>query len=169
MRLFFGLSPDALARDALDRAAAAVRTDRGHMHGKDMYHLTLVVLGQTPADKTQRLLSIADEAFRAPFDLTLAADMGTFRNGSVLWAGVEASEPLMTLRADLRNRLMAEGFPGGEAEFTPHITLGRGLRLTGPTPPVERVTFPVRRITLYESLRIDDRLVYRPVPRTGRG
>ena len=167
MRLFFGIAPDFAAREALSRAASGVAFDRGRLYDRDLYHLTLVFLGQTPTNRTETLLSIADQAFSDPFDLTLAPDMGAFKGGSVLWAGVKPSEELLLLRARLRTLLLGNGFPGGEAEYTPHITLGRNMRLTAPTPPVGEAAFTVRRITLYESVRVDERLVYRPIVRRG--
>ena len=59
--------------------------------------------------------------------------------------------------------LTGMGFDDPEEPYTPHITVGRGMKLLSPAPEVTRAAFPVSRVTLYESLREDDRLVYRPL------
>lgn len=43
----------------------------------------------------------------------------------VIWAGVEASEPLDQLAGCVRNNLSAAGVPFDPKPFVPHITLGR--------------------------------------------
>ena len=162
-----GLSPDHAAREALSRAASRIPLSAGRLYDKQLYHLTLVFLGQMDDEDIPRLLSAADEAFDGPFPLTLSGKMDTFKRGTVVWAGVEDSRPLTELHARLRENLLRLGFPGGEEIYTPHITLGRGVRLTGDLPRVERVTFPAARVTLYESLRLEGKLTYRPIGRMG--
>ena len=162
-RLFFGLRLNDEARHAVAQAASAVRFDRGRLHPPENLHLTLVFLGMTPGDAVPRLLRLGEAAMRAPFELALAPDMGTFKDGTILWAGVEPSEPLMALQGRLAAMLRENGFPAEDAPYRPHITVGRGMRLSAPPPRVARAAFPVREVTLFESLRLDGRLVYRPL------
>ena len=162
-RLFFGLSLNDAARDAIHDAASRVACEKGRFHEKDNYHLTLVFLGMTPEEAVPQLLRVAKLAMKEPFDVTLSGRMGTFKNGSILWAGVDGCEKLFALQKRLSVILKENGFPGGDEPYTPHITVGRGMKLTSPAPEVVRAAFPVSRVTLYESLREDDRLVYRPL------
>jgi len=163
MRLFFGLALNDEARGALESAAAGLRGGRGRLHGSDNYHLTLVFLGATPTEAAPQLLRIGSLAMRTPFELTLAPEMGTFKNDSIVWAGVEACPALFELRERLSRMLRENGFPGGDEPFVPHITLGRGMKPTLPLPTVARASFPVNSVTLFRSLHEDGRLVYRPV------
>ncbi|MBR3503888.1 MAG: RNA 2',3'-cyclic phosphodiesterase [Clostridia bacterium] len=168
-RLFFGLTLSDAARRAVARAASAVQFDRGRLHPPENYHITLVFLGMTPAEAAPRLLRLGEAAMRKPFELVLAPEMGTFKDGTILWAGVEPSEPLFALQGRLAAMLRENGFPADDAPYRPHITLGRGMRLTAPPPPLEPTAFSVGAVTLFESLRLDGRLVYRPLnePRKG--
>lgn len=162
-RLFFGLALNEEARRAVSEAASALRLHKGRLHEPENYHLTLVFLGMTPAEAVTPLLRLGRLAMREPFELTLAPDMGAFRDGSILWAGVEPSEALFALRRRLSDILRENGFPDGGEPYRPHITVGRGMKLAAPPPIVPRAAFPVREVTLFESLRVDDRLVYRPL------
>ena len=93
--------------------------------------------------------------------------MGVFRGGRVVWAGLEPSERLMSLQAALNESLTGMGFDDPEEPYTPHITVGRGLRLIAPLPAVRKVSFEAVRVTLFESARVDGALRY--VPLNGAG
>ncbi|MBO4298284.1 MAG: RNA 2',3'-cyclic phosphodiesterase [Clostridia bacterium] len=162
-RLFFGLAPNEEARAALSAAAAQLQCEKGRLHESGNYHLTLVFLGMTPAEAVPQLLRLARLAMREPFELTLSGEMNAFKDGTVPWAAIDPCPALFALRGRLSAMLRENGFPGGDESFTPHITIGRGVRLAAPAPSIRRVSFPVTRVTLYESLRMDDRLVYRPL------
>ena len=168
-RLFFGLSLNEEARLSLARAASALRLHKGRLHPPENYHLTLAFLGMTPAEAVGPLLRLGALAMREPFQLALAPDMGSFKDGTILWAGVEPSAPLMALQGRLSAMLRENGFPVGDEPYRPHITLGRGVKLAAPTPAVTRAVFPAREVTLFESLRLDGRLVYRPLTEARKG
>ncbi|MBQ8954901.1 MAG: RNA 2',3'-cyclic phosphodiesterase [Clostridia bacterium] len=165
MRLFFGLTLSDEARQAVSAAAAALRFDKGRLHERENYHLTLVFLGMTPEEAVPDLLRIGRLAMRQPFQLALAPEMGTFKDGSIAWAGVAHCPALFELQRRLSLMLTENGFPGGESVYRPHITVGRGMKLAGPLPRVCPAAFPVEGITLFESLREDGRLIYRPLNR----
>ena len=165
-RLFFGLELNEAARDAAHEAAGLLRYDRGSLHEKSNYHLTLVFLGMTDERAVPELERLSRLAARGPFDLTLSGRLDTFKNGSIIWAGVDESVPLRTMQKTLRLILEENGFVPHEDGYTPHITLARNARGAEKLPPVRRETFRVEGITLFESLREDERLVYRPIFRT---
>ena len=168
-RLFFGLPLNEEARRAVTAAASAVRFEKGRLHPPENYHLTLAFLGMTPEEAVPRLCRLGRLAMRDEFRLALAPDMGTFKDGAILWAGVEPSEQLFALQDRLSALLRENGFPAPDGPFRPHITVGRGMKLAAPPPNVARAVFPVCGITLYESLRLDGRLVYRPLNRPRKG
>ncbi len=163
LRLFFGLQLNDRARQAIACAAEDLRFDKGRLHEADNYHLTLVFLGATPQEAVPLLSRLGRLALREPFRLKLAPEMGAFRNGSIIWAGVEPCAALFALRSRLSAMLRENGFPGGDEPFTPHITVGRGMRLTAPPPLIALESFEAARVTLFESARVDGRLTYRPI------
>ena len=136
MRLFFGLSLSEEARDAVAEAARAVRCEKGRFQERDNYHLTLVFLGATPAGAVKQLRRLGQMVLREPFELTLAPEMGTFKEGSILWAGVADCPALTTLQRRQSLMLRENGFPGGDEPYRPHITVGRGMRGIAFTPRV---------------------------------
>ncbi|MER2202802.1 MAG: 2'-5' RNA ligase family protein [Rhodococcus sp. (in: high G+C Gram-positive bacteria)] len=62
--------------------------------------------------------------------------MGSFRGGSILWVGVEECKALFELQRRLSLMLRENGFPDGGEPYRPHITVGRGVKLISPPPPV---------------------------------
>ncbi len=162
-RLFFGLPLNDEARRAVYEAASALRLQKGRLHPPENYHLTLAFLGMTPESAVEPLLRLGRLAMGEPFILSLAPAMGAFKDGAILWAGVEESEPLFALQRRLSALLRENGFPAGEEPYRPHITVGRGMKLAAPPPAVARAAFPVEGVTLFESLRLEGRLVYRPL------
>ena len=165
-RLFFGLELNEAARNAVADAAGLLRFEKGSLHERNNYHLTLVFLGMTDERAVPELERLSRLAAGKPFDLTLSGRLDTFKGGSIVWAGVDESAPLMTMQKTLRAIMEENGFVPHEDGYTPHITLGRNMRGVSALPPVRRETFRVEGITLFESLREDERLVYRPIFRT---
>lgn len=168
-RLFLGLELNDEARCALSgvRAELERRGIQGKLYAADLYHLTLCFLGTTERDAIPRLQALMEGVTAQPFSLTLAG-LDTFKGGSILWAGVQASPALTAYQARLAQTLRAGGFPPvEEAVYTPHITLGRQMKSAIPAGIlVPEVAFPVRYATLFESTRVDGRLTYVPL---GRG
>ncbi len=166
-RLFLGIELSGEARAALDgvRASYAEQGVQGKFHRPEMYHLTLCFLGSTPKDDIPRICRLMDAVPSAPFTLTLSAP-GTFKNGSILWAGVRPCDALTDYQSRLAAALREAGFPLEEAEYRPHITLARQVRSALPDLSVPEIPFPVTHATLFESTRIDGVLSYIPLYRS---
>ena len=160
MRLFVGLEPSQDFRDAL--AALQDRLRAGGVTGRYLepsnLHMTLAFIGEWPENVTGILPSV-----KQPFSLTLS-NVGLFREAKVIWAGVEASEPLDQLAECVRNNLSAAGVPFDPKPFVPHITLGRK-----PIVPVafdlSEIIIPTAEMTvsdvfLYRSDRGENGMVY---------
>ena len=165
-RLFFGLPLNDDARAAVRAAAEEMRLEKGKLTDADNYHITLAFLGQVDEEAVPELMRLADLAWRAPFELTLSGKIGAFKGGSVIWAGLMDSAPLTEMQKRLSDILRENGFPLEEGVYTPHITMARSARAAQPYPPVGRVSFDTRAITLFESLREGGRLVYKPLGRS---
>lgn len=166
-RLFLGLELSDEARRALDSVRRALETAGavGKFHAPSLYHLTLAFLGETPVSLIPSLERIMNGVPSAPFDLTLSS-LGTFKNGSILWAGVKECPALMEYREALAQSVRKAGFPLEEGEYRPHITLARQLKTALPDIEVPPITFPVLHATLFHSTRVNGALTYLPLYRS---
>ncbi len=166
-RLFLGLELNDEARRALTgvRRCLEGKEVRGKLYDAPLYHLTLCFLGATPRPQIARIASLMDATPAEPFRLTLGR-LNTFKNGSILWAGVAPCPALMRLQSRLSEALRKAGFPAEESAYTPHITLGRQMKSVIPELTVPPVCVEVSFMTLFESTRVDGRLSYVPLYRS---
>jgi 2'-5' RNA ligase len=132
LRLFIALSlPDAL-REHIAAATAAMRANAPSVRwvAPGSLHLTLVFLGERPADYSVRLASALGNvcASTPPFTLTLGGP-GCFPNAHrprVLWLGIAAgAETLLRLQRAVSAALVQAQLAQPEDRFSPHLTLGR--------------------------------------------
>lgn len=166
-RLFLGLELNDEARLALNdvRKTLIEQGVPGKFHGAGLYHLTLCFLGSTPVHQIPSLAHLMNSLPCRPFALTLSG-LGTFKNGSILWAGVESCDKLTDYQSRLAHALRKAGFPLEEGEYRPHITLARQVKSAVPEVIVPSAVFPVRHATLFESTRVDGELTYAPIYRS---
>lgn len=168
MRLFIGISIGDAARDALACYAAALATkSRGVFARRDMYHITLAFLGETPPSALPGLRAALNAVAANRADFELALDKPGYFGGAqraILYCGVSASPALHNCAADLRRALTAAGYSYDEKPFKAHITLARkvdvGALALGQMPGAR---FPARGLTLYHSDRVDGALTYTPI------
>ena len=131
---------------------------------RDQLHLTLAFLGEVAPAILPHVVTAAERICAArPAFACRAFGLGFFgnkRNPKVLWAGVDPSPELVSLHEELWTALKKFGFEDSEADFRPHITLGRCREAARNQPLIkameadEAVDFgewEVQRITLYES------------------
>ena len=166
-RLFIGLELNEDARSALDgvRNALVESGAVGKFHPAALYHLTLCFLGNTPVEAIPHIGRLMDSVSSAPFSLTLSS-LGSFKGGSILWAGVQPSPALMNYQAHLAAALRLNGFPLEEGEYRPHITLARQVKPPVPGIAVPPVSFRVHQSTLFHRTRVNGALSYIPIYRS---
>ena len=157
MRLFLAINLSAPMKDALI-AAQNVMYDhgvRGNYTREENLHLTLAFIGDYP--DPQPVLDALEEVDFSPFPLTLEG-FGHF--GSLWWAGLRASAPLMATARRVRRALASHGIPFDRKKFSPHITLLR--RAEGAPPPfsVPQVSMTVDTISLMRSDRGKSGMIY---------
>jgi 2'-5' RNA ligase len=133
------------------------------------FHVTLVFLGETPAANIpaleEKIRGVA--ARHAPFNLK-ASGLGAFPddfNSRVIWVGMQNSRALRGLQQDLYQEI----FKQENAEYLPHLTIGR-LRNPHKTrdllSPFVRKSIGKVKVTemiLYESLLKQPFPIYRPL------
>jgi 2'-5' RNA ligase len=176
-RLFVGAPISVATVNALAGAAQTLGR-RARDAGVDIrwispasYHVTLRFLGWTRAEAIGAVRDALDEAAAGiPPCSFRTARLGAFASldrASVVWAGVEAPEPLLELARRVEAACARLGYRPERRAFHPHVTLGR---LREPRA-VREVVLPLAEqmfgdtaldgITLFESETKSSGSVYR--------
>lgn len=163
-------APDVQERLAESAARLRAQSVRGRFTFQENFHLTLIFMGETPAERLTAVRRAMDAVQAGPFSLRLEG-AGCFERerGALYWIGVRPNPGLDRLYASLRRQLLQAGLPVESRPYRPHITLGREVE----TPPAfDRTAFsrslpelsvPVDAFTLMRSDRIEGRLRYSPL------
>ncbi|MFN2166493.1 MAG: RNA 2',3'-cyclic phosphodiesterase [Anaerolineae bacterium] len=132
VRAFTAIELPDPVRDALVRVQGKLK--RAHARvgwtAPDNLHLTLVFLGDIPADRIEAAAEALDAAAGTipPFRFQ-AAGLGAFgspHRPRVVWAAIPDPPPaLMALHQALCDRFGEAGFAREDRPFHPHVTLGR--------------------------------------------
>jgi 2'-5' RNA ligase len=139
LRLFLAvLLPDEV-RTPLDRAIAPLTLDGREVRwvARDLWHLTLVFLGERPASQAPAILTAGRAASSvAPFSLQLGGT-GCFPSPvrpRVLWVGaVAGADRLLALQRTVQTTLVAAGLAEPDTRFSAHLTVGRLRDQVAPT------------------------------------
>lgn len=136
-RLFFALRPDASQRAVLANWARQLPPRAGRLVPADNIHLTLVFLGETPAERQLCMEQAAGDLRLPPFELVID-QVDYFARARVLWVGpTQPPVPLSELANALNRTLMPCGHEPEARPFRPHVTLVRKARppRVDPEPP----------------------------------
>ena len=175
MRLFYAIELDFFSRDRIKHAVQELRyhTTAGRWSYPDNYHLTVQFLGEYDADALPEFERILRSAANVPaFTLELHG-WGSFgQRNEIIWLGADLEPSLVLLAQNLASRLREKKMSFDDRPFKPHLTIGRQVRMKdeagadlaalwhGPTIKAE-----IRMVSLMESTRVNDRLVYRSLAR----
>lgn len=175
MRLFYAIELDFFTRDRIKQAVQELRdqTTAGRWTYPDNYHLTVQFLGEYEAETLPELKQILHAAAEVPpFTLELHG-WGTFgQRHEIVWLGADPHPSLVILAQHLAGQLREKRLSFDDRPFKPHLTIGRQVRFKdesgqelavlwhGPTIKAE-----IRMVSLMESTRVNDRLVYRALVR----
>ncbi len=128
------LSPAAVADlgAVVDQLEVARADQPGHstrLAARDRWHLTLVFLGDVPADRVDRAGDALAAAVvgRSPVELRMSGG-GTFGRGgfTILWAGVGGDVAgLKDLSTAVRTELRRARIPFDRKPLRPHLTISR--------------------------------------------
>src|SRR3989338_2971023 len=101
---------------------------------RENLHLTLKFLGRVKAEKIKKIEEVLLKVSRKFKKFTLQARrFRTFnREPFIVFLEIEKSKKLEQLAGKIEEETRRLGFPGENRSFNPHITLGRGKRLTVP-------------------------------------
>ena len=168
MRLFIAINfPDEIKaiiaeiRDGLKESAL-----RGNFTIDENLHLTLVFLGECDFRQMESVKAVLNDTIFSEFTLMLD-NVGYFKRdgGNTWWIGLKENDSISTFQADLTQRLKQKGFVLENRKYTPHVTIGRELRMPAGfvKPEVQQVSFVVASVDLMKSERINGKLKYTSV------
>ena len=167
MRLFLGLPFEEQAKDRFARAQGELKklAGKGNFTARDNFHLTLFFLGEMDTGQADAAKAALMAAHIAP--LTLTFDRLSLFPGGIYHLFPEFEPDLYAAQLRLVRALRREGFDIEDRLFTPHVTLGRKVRLAydvDPTGPLQR---PIQAQTGYGTLflshRVAGELTYTPL------
>lgn len=172
MRLFIAIELNDDIKTELSIIQENVKSDsiKGKYTAIDNFHLTLHFLGEVGEDKSEDIKSVIEKVAEgtAPFEIYLNS-LGHFpkKQRHIIWAGVKGNlDPLYKLNQNIRKELKNLD---DNLEYTPHITLGRQIKLNqtfnelSQTIVIPEMPMSVQFISLMESKREEGKLVYKPI------
>ena len=157
MRLFIAIQLSDAMKDALTAAQDEMYSHgvRGNFTARENMHLTLAFIGEYP-DKEQVMDALSSVSFSS-FSIALKG-MGCFRD--LWWAGMDESAPLTAVVRRIRRALAENEIPFDKKRFSPHITLIRKATGTMPGIQIDKVSMPVKSISLMRSDRGKRGMIY---------
>jgi len=171
VRLFISINSNDETRSALLSVQGTIKpqTKKGSFTRPENLHLTLAFLGETKEETIPLICSVIDNAiqkYTPPFHLVFSK-VGYFKrfNKELWWIGINHTNPYLKTLKDIRQKitdgLSEKNIDFDTKQFKPHITLGREIEQDSPIAvPDQNINFPVRRISLMKSERINGILTY---------
>jgi 2'-5' RNA ligase len=131
-RLFIGIQPPAPVRQALIDTMEAL--DGARWQDDEQLHLTLRFVGEVERDVANDLAAALAGIAMPQFELALAGVSHFERKGmpTSIWANVRPAPELLRLRTKIERVCELAGINYGTRRFTPHITIARLNRHSGP-------------------------------------
>lgn len=92
-------------------------------------HITLKFLGETQEDRipeiAKKLKAIAENHSKLTLHIKDTNIFGSSYKPRVIWFGIEENEKLLTLAADVLNKMDDIGFKQDRQNFVPHLSIAR--------------------------------------------
>lgn len=153
VRVFFALWPSAAERRAVARWQAPLQALCGGraMRGETL-HVTLLFIGEIPAERLETLKLAAEEVAGQSFVLRFDQARYWGHNHIAYAAPSAVPEALRALAAMLEQRVAQHRFRFDRRPYKPHITLLRNARWTDdPLPLMPPAEWSVREFVLVQS------------------
>lgn len=175
MRVFIGVRLPEVIKEQLGAVQEEVKRAslKGAFTDSDNFHLTMRFIGEVDPDQKSAIETALDRCTeeQVPF-LIETAGLGNFfkKNKWIIWLGIKENRQLHQLYDQLNAELLGQAMTvADEVAFIPHLTLGRGIVLSQEWETLSKVLLPsdqkipVTALTLFESVRVNGKLVYRPI------
>jgi len=151
-RLFFACWPDEATRAAIVHASRkALRGSGGRPVPPGNLHATLAFLGSVPEDRLPAILAAGQAIRAAPFEFRFER-IDFWPRPQVLVARAENPGGVEDLVAALWAQVAALGLERDLRPFRAHVTLARKVRKPAAGLTLHPVTWPVRELSLVESV-----------------
>lgn len=157
-RLFVAIDPPGDIKTVLLATMGGIAGVRWQTEAQ--LHLTLRFIGEVDRHQANDIVAALRTLHHPPFDIAVSG-AGTFdTRGQIhtLWAGLTPKHALTALYGKVNRLLREVGIPADPRAYTPHITLARLNRSTGPLDEflqrhagLTTAPFRVTEIKLYES------------------
>lgn len=167
-RVFFALWPEAAVAACLDQAGELAHAAcGGRRMRRDTLHMTLIFIGEVPAERVEVLRQAAAGVISPAFTLQLDC-LADWRHKRIAWIGCsQAPQPLLTLVGQLAGRLAEAGLPLEARDFVAHVTLLRNARCQ-PMAAAAPIRWPVCDFVLAETLPASSRTLPQATGEGGR-
>ena len=166
MRLFIGIKTQC-GRHLVMLQEKLRQNGHGRFTHPENLHITLKFLGEVPPVKIGQIQRAMTAVSAAPFRFECRGAV-SFGKSGIVAAGVGGDiAALKSLHEQLETEMEGCGFVRENRPYRPHVTLARQYRARSGIDiaaiPCHPCAFTVNEIVLFESKRVDGRLVYEPV------
>ncbi|MGM0397213.1 MAG: RNA 2',3'-cyclic phosphodiesterase [Bacillota bacterium] len=169
MRLFICIDLEEGQLKEIEKIIGKLKADsrKGRFSKPEHNHLTLNFLGDVEDERLQDVEDAIRSISFGEFSLNMSG-LGWFhkRSGKIYWIGFERNEELLKLQERLHRELKDRGFKLEKREYTPHITLGRDVRVgedfdpSSYTKMIYGMSIRVKEIVLKKSENHEGRTVH---------
>jgi RNA 2',3'-cyclic 3'-phosphodiesterase len=151
-RLFFALWPNKTIREAINALTQPITQDiNGKRISPDLWHITLVFLGEVELSTKRCMQEVADRIQLHPFNLSLDT-IGYWPRPRVLWLGAtQTPVGLRNLVTHLSTDLQNCGYRPEKRPFQTHLTLMRKANPLKTVPTITPITWTVEEFCLVRS------------------
>lgn len=169
MRVYIAIDFEDNIKDYFDKITSYIKNHciEGSFTEKNNFHLTIRFIGKADDIQISKIKEVIDMAVLkiSPFEL-LINNLGIFKRKktNILWIGIEENSILSELHKELSTLLKEWKIPFYDKLFMPHITLGRRVLFHEDSTDLdnliqfERITIPVKAITLMTSKEVNGKL-----------
>lgn len=164
MRLFIGIKLDELSVKKIKNYYKYFYSENitGNFTDVNNLHLTLAFLGEVNEEKIEKICDIIN-SLNLDFNQIKINHFTKLKD--MLIGEVYKDDKLMMVRNELIEKLKNIGFKFEKLDFYPHITLIRKVMNLKPLKVIDsdiEIISNFKKITLFESTRINNKLVYIP-------
>ena len=167
-RLFIGLNFTPIEKQYFSKIQQQLHPylEKGQRNEPSNFHVTLQFIGQVSEESIVTIKEIMASTSFEPVKLVFN-HVGYFqkKNRYVVYIGCEEQQQLTQLAMQLNNQLAEQNIVEKTNHYVPHLTLARNTLVDVSMLSTVSVHYEceVSEMTLYESTRINDQLVYLPI------
>ena len=169
MRVFIALLFPKLIKDELYQTVEKLKDGyKGNFTSYDNLHLTLHYIGEVDNTLLMKIIESIKQIEYPKFDIK-TIKLSSFKKSTkhcLANVKVELSSQLKILQKKVLMALEKAGVVIDNSNFSPHITLGRKVEINYSDLEnfmFNQIDIPISRISVMESKRVDDELVYEEI------